>query len=219
MSRPCASIDEAARALACGRVIIVLDSEERENEGDFLAAAETVTPELIHFMQQRGCGQLCVPVAPDIATRVGLELMGRGLNSADTAFAVPIDHRSCKTGISPVERVRTIQAVLDPSSRPADFQRPGHVFPLIARDGGVLRRPGHTEAAVDLARIAGLAPVGVLCEICSRDRRDMAGRAEIFDIADEHDLLVTTIDELIRYRLLRRDESAAPNRFAAATII
>ncbi len=206
MIRRFSSVEEVVLALTAGRAAIVLDSEERENEGDFLAAAEKVTPELIHFMLRRGCGQLCVPVAREIASRLELEPIGTNINSAGTAFAVPLDHRGCRTGISPAERVLTIQEMLNPFSRAADFQRPGHVFPLIAREGGVLRRPGHTEAAVDLTRLAGLAPAGVLCEICSRDGCHMADRAELWEIAEEFDLPVFAIDDLIRFRLLHTDE-------------
>src|SRR4051794_27663981 len=185
MTRRFSSVKEAIQALVAGRILIVVDSEERENEGDFLAAAGTVTPEMIHFMASRGGGQLCVPVAGEIATRLELEPISSNRNLESTAFAVPVDHRLCKTGISPAERVLTIQALLDPCSRSSDFHRPGHVFPLIAREGGVLRRPGHTEAAVDLARLAGLAPAGGLCGICSRDGDHMAGRAGVWEVAGE----------------------------------
>jgi 3,4-dihydroxy 2-butanone 4-phosphate synthase/GTP cyclohydrolase II len=211
MPRHFCTVEQGIQALSAGRVVIVLDSEDRENEGDFLALAETITPATIHFMAQRGCGQLCVPVAAEIARRLQLQPMPA--NHADpegTAFAVPVDHVECKTGISPVERVRTIRALLEPTTGPADFIRPGHVFPLIARDGGVLRRAGHTEAAVDLARLAGMAPAGVLCEICSRDGRHMADQAELLEIADEFDLPLLTIDDLIRYRQIHRDDKPAP---------
>jgi 3,4-dihydroxy 2-butanone 4-phosphate synthase / GTP cyclohydrolase II len=207
MTRRFADVEEAIQALATGRMIIVLDSAERENEGDLLLAAEKTTPEQLYFMLRRGCGQLCVPVGAEIAHRLDLTLMGGDhTDPQGTAFAVPVDHRSCRTGISPEERVLTIQALLDPTSRPEDFVRPGHVFPLLARVGGVLRRPGHTEAAVDLARLAGLAPAGVLCEVCSTDGVHMAGRDELLDLADRFVLPILTIDELIRFQLANRAE-------------
>lgn len=195
------TIAEAVTAVAAGRLLIIVDSENRENEGDFYVAAERATPELLHFMVRQGCGQLCVPVSAAIARRLGLSLMvPMDPSSSAAAFAVPLDHSRCKTGVSPDERAVTIRAMLDPSSRPKDFVRPGHVFPLIAREGGVLRRPGHTEAAVDLPRLAGLAQAGVLCEICSPRGHGMATRPELERIAAEFDLPIVAIDDLIRYR-------------------
>jgi 3,4-dihydroxy 2-butanone 4-phosphate synthase/GTP cyclohydrolase II len=219
MTHRFASVPEALQALAAGRILIVLDAENRENEGDFLAAAEKITPEMIYFMLRRGCGQLCVPVAPVIASRLELERIGTNLDLASTAFAVPVDHRSCRTGISPAERVLTIQEILNPFSQPEDFQRPGHVFPLIAREGGVLRRPGHTEAAVDLTRLAGLAPAGVLCEICSRDGYHMADRAELWEIAEEFDLPLFAIDDLVRFRLLHDDDLTMAESLVPSVVI
>jgi 3,4-dihydroxy 2-butanone 4-phosphate synthase/GTP cyclohydrolase II len=213
-------VPEALDALATGRIVIVLDSAERENEGDFLIAAEKATPETLHFILRRGCGQLCVPVAPEIAERLALTLMtAHNPNPDATAFAVPVDHERCHTGISPQERVWTIQAMLDPTSRPEDFIRPGHVFPLIAREGGVLRRPGHTEAAVDLARLAGLAPAGVLCEICSRDGIHMAQRDELLALAEQFVLPVLTIDELIRFRRAAQAGGANGRKVSAAAAL
>ena len=194
------SIEAAVQAIAEGRVVIAVDSEDRENEGDFLAAAEMTTPAMIHFMVSQGRGQLCMPVAPSIAQRLELTPMVACTDLETPRFAVPLDHRQCKTGISPLERARTIQAMIDPFSGPRDFVRPGHIFPLIAREEGVLRRPGHTEAAVDLARLAGLAPAGVLCEICSRDGLQMASGQELWEIAREFQLLVITVDDLIDFR-------------------
>lgn len=219
MTHRFATVQEATRALAAGRILIVLDSEDRENEGDFLAAADKVTPEMIHFMLRRGCGQLCVPVAPAIASRLEIERIGSNRDLASTAFAVPLDHHSCRTGISPTERVHTIQEILNPFSQPDDFRRPGHVFPLIAREGGVLQRPGHTEAAVDLTRLAGLAPAGVLCEICSRDGYHMADRAELWEIAEEFDLPLFAIDDLIRFRLGHGDELLMAEPLSPAVVV
>ena len=219
-SRFC-SVPQTLEAVAAGRLIIVVDAEERENEGDFFIAAEKVTPEMLYFMIMRGCGQLCAPVAPQLARRLKLKpLVRHNPNLEATAFAVPIDHRACKTGISPQERVFTIHALIDPFSQPVDFVRPGHVFPLIAREQGVLCRPGHTEAAVDLARLAGLAPAGLLCEICSRDGRQMADGQELMQIADELDTPIITIEELIRFRqAVCQDSAVAPLRAASVPAV
>jgi len=194
------SIEAAVEAIAEGRVVIAVDSEDRENEGDFLAAAELTTPATIHFMISQGRGQLCMPVSPGIAERLELTPMVACTDLETPRFAVPVDHRDCKTGISPLERATTIQAMIDPFSSPRDFVRPGHIFPLIAQEEGVLRRPGHTEAAVDLARLAGLAPAGLLCEICSRDGLYMACAQELWEIAGEFRLPVITVDDLIDFR-------------------
>ncbi len=193
------SVEEATSALADGQVVIVLDSMDRENEGDFVAAAEKITPQMIHFMLAEGLGQLCVPVGQDVASRLCLEAMVPQADEGCAKFVVPVDHENCKTGISPLERCMTIQAMLDDTSQPDDFLRPGHVFPLIAEPGGVLQRPGHTEAAVDLARLAGLKPAGVLCEICSRDGLHMADFDELLQKASDFGLSILTIDELIDF--------------------
>lgn len=204
------ALEAAIEALADGRVVIVVDSEDRENEGDFLAAAESITPETIHFMASQGRGHLCMPVSPQIARRLDLTPMVAQKTLTMPCFAVPMDHCECRTGISPMERAMTIRAVIDSSSRPGDFVRPGHVFPLIAQEQGVLRRQGHTEAAVDLARLAGLTPAGVLCEICSRDGLHMAVREELMEIADEFRLPVVTIDALLAFRLRRAERWEEP---------
>lgn len=194
-------VETAIEALAAGRLVIVVDSEDRENEGDFLAAAETITPEMIHFMASQGRGHLCTPVSPQIARRLGLVPMVSLRTLTTPCFAVPLDHCRCKTGISPAERAMTIRAMIEPSSRPQDFIRPGHIFPLIAQEQGVFRRQGHTEAAVDLARLAGLVPAGVLCEICSRDGLNMAIGEELMEIAHDFRLPIVTIDALLAFRL------------------
>lgn len=203
-----ASVPRAVDAVAAGGIVIVLDDEERENEGDLFTAVQTVTPEKVYFMLSRACGQLCVPVAPEIAARLRLEPIVSTEDLGPAAFAVPIDHRECRTGISPEERVRTMQAIVDPASRGEDFVRPGHVFPLIARPGGLRQRQGHTEAAVDLARMAGLAPAGVLCEVCSRDGRTMAGQAELLALAEQFELPVLAIRDLIRWGENRNGRAA-----------
>src|SRR6185436_34694 len=155
---------------AAGRVVIVVDAEDRENEGDFVCAAEKATPETVNFMITHGRGQVCAPLLPEVCERLKLGPMVE-TNTAPlgTAFTIPVDHRTAKTGITAQERATTIQSILDPHSKPSDFVRPGHLFPLVAKEGGVLRRAGHTEAAVDLARLAALAPAGVLCEILDEE--------------------------------------------------
>jgi 3,4-dihydroxy 2-butanone 4-phosphate synthase/GTP cyclohydrolase II len=198
-----ARMEEALEALANGRMIIVADAEERENEGDLVAAAEKVTAETIHFMISEGRGQLCMPLRPEMARRLQLRPMVPNKSLEMPCFAVPVDHRFCRTGISPKERAFTIQMMVDPASRPDDFVRPGHIFGLIAREGGVLQRPGHTEATVDLVRMAGLSGAGVLCEVCSRDGRNMAKGDELMQIAESFQLPVITIDDVIRHRQLQ----------------
>src|SRR5215813_960332 len=188
MNRHFSSVDDAIAAIRRGEVIVVVDAEDRENEGDFICAAEKATPEIVNFMIREGRGQLCMPILPELAERLKLPQMCES-NSAPlgTAFTVPVDHRSSRTGITAQERATTIQAILDPASKPGDFVRPGHLFPLVAKEGGVLRRAGHTEAAVDLARLAELPPAGVLCEILD-DGGDRAGRDYLSALAEKYDL-------------------------------
>ena len=200
MSPRFSTVEEGIEAIAAGRAAIVLDSESRENEGDFIASAELITPQLINFMVREGRGQLCVPVLPEVAARLDLTLMVPTSDDSAPQFTIPIDHASCGTGISPLARAISIQFMLSPESKAEDFVRPGHIFPLIARPGGVLQRTGHTEAAVDLARLAGLTPAGVLCEICSRDGRHMATRDELMALATEYRIPILTVDALVEYR-------------------
>lgn len=202
MRRTFSRVEDGIEAIAKGRVVIVVDSEDRENEGDFVAAAETINAAAVHFMISQGRGLLCTPVLPEVAERLQLGPMVSESWEEDSGprFTIPIDHASCSTGISPWERAYTINCLLNPTSRPEDFIRPGHVFPLVARPEGVLRRPGHTEAAVDLARLAGLTPAGVLCEVCSRDGLHMARRDELLELAVQFNLCIITIDDLIAYR-------------------
>lgn len=195
------SVEQGIEAIAQGRIIIVVDSEEREDEGDFVAAAEKVTPWMIHFMISQGRGQLCMPVSPEIAERIALKRMPSNCPGTDhPRFAIPVDHRTCKSGISPLERASTVRAIVDPSTGPDDFVRPGHIFPLIAEAGGVLVRQGHTEASVELARFAGLTPAGLLCEVCSSDGLHTADRSELRALAKEFDLHILTIDDLVEFR-------------------
>jgi 3,4-dihydroxy 2-butanone 4-phosphate synthase/GTP cyclohydrolase II len=217
-------IEEAIQALREGRIIIVVDDEDRENEGDFVAAADRVTPETVEFMITHGRGQLCMPIQPDVAARLALSpMVDRNTAPHQTPYTVPVDHRSCRTGISAEERSRTIRAIVDPSSRPDDFVRPGHLFPLVAKEGGVLRRAGHTEATVDFARLAGLTPAGILCEITHGTK--MADRAQLHRIAREHGLPMVSIEGLIKYRRLREKlvvraaEADLPTQFGRGRII
>ncbi len=217
-------IEDALEATAAGKVVIVVDDENRENEGDFVAAAERATPETIEFMITHGRGQLCMPIMPDLARRLELHPMV-GSNTAPhrTPFTVPVDHASCRTGISAEERARTIRAIIDPATRPDDLVRPGHLFPLVAMEGGVLRRAGHTEATVDLARLAGLQPAGILCEIL--DGIHVASRERLHQIAAEFGLPIVSIEMLIGYRrrrekLVRRaGEAELPTRYGKGRII
>jgi 3,4-dihydroxy 2-butanone 4-phosphate synthase/GTP cyclohydrolase II len=219
------TIDEAVQAIAHGQVVIVMDAEDRENEGDFICAAEKVTPEIVNFMLVHGRGQVCMAVLPDVCERLDLPpMVDRNTAPLGTSFTVPVDHRSCRTGITAHERARTIQAIVDPASKPSDFVRPGHLFPLSAKEGGVLRRAGHTEAAVDLTRMAGLKPAGVLCEILDSSG-DRADREALYQLACRFDLKIITIEELIRYRrrseklVYRQAEANLPTRFGPGRIV
>ncbi|MEX2174466.1 MAG: GTP cyclohydrolase II [Pirellulaceae bacterium] len=193
------TIHAAVDAIARGEVIIVVDAEDRENEGDFICAAEKATPELVNFILS-GRGQFCTPLLPETARRLGLAPVV-DLNTAPlgTSFLTPIDHRTGKTGITAEERSRTVRAIADGAASASDFVRPGHVHPLLAKEGGVLRRAGHTEAAVDLCRMAGCAPVGVLCEILD-DRGERATRDQLQAIAIKHKLQIISIEQLIAHR-------------------
>ena len=199
-------VDAAIQALAAGKIVIVLDDEDRENEGDFICAAEKCTPEMVNFMVTTGKGMLCVPMLPERAQKLQLEpLPSTGPAAAfRTAFTVAVDHYEVRTGITAEERCRTIHALADPDCTADHLIKPGHVHPIIAKEGGVLRRAGHTEASVDLIRMAGLRePIGVLIEILN-DSGDRATRQELRAIAEQHDLIMITIEQLIRYR--RRSE-------------
>jgi 3,4-dihydroxy 2-butanone 4-phosphate synthase/GTP cyclohydrolase II len=197
------SIDAAVAAIRRGEMVIVVDAEDRENEGDFVCAAEKASPDIVNFMIKHGRGQVCMPILPDLAKRLDLPMMVEANSTPlGTAFTVPVDHRTARTGITAAERADTIAAIMDPASTPADFVRPGHLFPLVAKEGGVLRRAGHTEAAVDLARMADLAPAGVLCEILD-DAGNRADREALFDLAREHGLEIISIEQLIRHRRQR----------------
>lgn len=193
-------IEEAIYELMQGRVVIVCDDEDRENEGDFISIAEKTTPEVINFMIKHGRGLVCTPITQEHAKRLELfPMVEHNTDPHGTAFTVSVDHKSTTTGISAHERSRTILELLDPNAKAADFKRPGHIFPLIAKPGGVLRRAGHTEAAVDLARMSGAQPAGVICEIINEDGT-MARVPDLRKIADEFNLKMITIKDLILYR-------------------
>lgn len=194
------TIEEALTDLREGKVIIVCDDEDRENEGDFVSLAEKATPAVVNFMATHGRGLICVPVQEELAEKLDLvPMVNHNTDSHGTAFTVSIDHISTTTGISAFERSTTILELLSPTSKAGDFKRPGHIFPLVAKKGGVLRRAGHTEAAVDLAQMSGSSPAGVICEIMNEDG-SMARVPELRNIADKFDLKMITIKDLIQYR-------------------
>ena len=203
---PLDSVAGAIRDIAAGRLVIVADDEDRENEGDLVCAAEKITPELVNFMTKFGRGLICVSMTAERADALELPPMtDRNTDPQGTAFTVSVDaHRrfGVTTGISAHDRAKTVQVLADPASTPDDLRRPGHIFPLRARRGGVLRRVGQTEAAVDLARLAGLAPAGVICEILDEDGT-MARRAELEVMAREHDLRFISVEQLVAHRLAR----------------
>jgi 3,4-dihydroxy 2-butanone 4-phosphate synthase / GTP cyclohydrolase II len=196
------SIEEAIEAIKNGKTIIVVDDEDRENEGDFLTAARNATPETINFMCRHGRGLVCAPITKKRAKELDLQpMVSHNTTSHETNFTVSVDLLTgCTTGISATDRSKTTLALIDPLTKPEDLGRPGHIFPLIAKDGGVLRRSGHTEAAIDLAVMAGFEPAGVICEIMKEDG-DMARLPELLQIAKEFDLRIISIKDLIAYRL------------------
>lgn len=197
------SIEAAIEDIRNGKIIIVVDDEDRENEGDFLAAAACVTPEMVNFMATHGRGLICAPIIDDRCEELGLDLMvGKNTTLHETPFTVSIDYlgKGCTTGISAHDRAVTIKALVDPETKPEDFGKPGHIFPLKARKGGVLRRAGHTEAAIDFARLAGLPPVGIICEIMNEDG-SMARLHDLKKVAEKFDMKLVSIEALIEYRL------------------
>ena len=197
------TIEEAIEDIRAGKVIIVVDDEDRENEGDFVTAARNATPEIINFMATHGRGLVCAPLTEERCQELNLGLMVN-TNTAvyETNFTVSVDLQGygCTTGISASDRSKTIKALIDPNIKPEELGRPGHIFPLIAKDGGVLRRTGHTEASVDLARLAGFEPAGVLVEIL-KDDGEMARLPDLIKVAERFDLKIISIEDLIEYRL------------------
>lgn len=207
------SIEEILEDIHQGKMVVIVDDEDRENEGDLVMAAEKATPEAINFMATHGRGLICLPVIGERLDQLDLPAMV--MHNTDlhgTAFTVSVDHKNTSTGISAHERSATIQAILDPATKPEDLRRPGHIFPLRAKEGGVLCRAGHTEAVVDIAKLAGLYPAGVICEIMKEDGT-MARVPELIDFCQKHGLKMATVANLIEYRrrnekLIRRVETA-----------
>jgi 3,4-dihydroxy 2-butanone 4-phosphate synthase/GTP cyclohydrolase II len=219
------TIEEILEDIRRGRMVVMVDDEDRENEGDLIMAAETATPEAINFMATHGKGLICLPIIGERLEQLDLPAMVT--NNTDphgTAFTVSVDYKDTTTGISAHERAATVKAILDPYTKPDDLRRPGHIFPLRAKEGGVLRRAGHTEAAVDMARLAGLYPAGVICEIMKEDGT-MARVPELVEFCRKHNLKMATIASLIQYRrknekLIRRVDSAKlPTKYGEFTAV
>jgi 3,4-dihydroxy 2-butanone 4-phosphate synthase/GTP cyclohydrolase II len=218
------TIQAAVEAIAAGKVVIVLDDEDRENEGDFVCAADRITPELVNFMLA-GHGQLCCSILPAAAQRLDLRpMVETNTSPLSTAFLTPVDFAGCKTGITAAERSETIRRLASETTMSNDFVKPGHVFPLLAMEGGVLRRAGHTEASMDLARMAGLTPAGVLCEILN-SAGDRATRDELLQIAQQHSLEIITVEQLIAHRrvneklVTRSAQCKLPTRFGEFRVV
>lgn len=219
------TIEEAVAAIKAGDMIIVVDDEDRENEGDIILSAQLATPEKINFIIKEARGLLCTPMPEARAKNLGLDIMvEKSTEKWGTAFTVSVDSRSVTTGISAPERCQTVRQLADPGSRMEDFERPGHVFPLIAQPGGVLKRAGHTEAAVDLMKLAGLEPVGVICEILDQDG-NMARLPRLLEFAREHGMVIISVAQLIEYRareeihVWKEAESRLPSRYGEFRII
>ncbi|WP_127588233.1 bifunctional 3,4-dihydroxy-2-butanone-4-phosphate synthase/GTP cyclohydrolase II [Paenibacillus koleovorans] len=219
------TIEEAIIDLMLGKVIIVADDEDRENEGDFIALADKATPEVINFMIKEGRGLVCVPITEERASELDLPpMVAHNTDKHSTAFTISVDHIDTTTGISASERSTTIRALIDTNARPEHFRRPGHIFPLIAKKGGVLRRAGHTEASVDLARMCGSYPAAVICEVIKEDG-EMARVPDLRQIAERHNLKMITIRDLIHYRnekekLVKREvEIKLPTDYGTFTAI
>ena len=197
------TIESAVHDIKQGKIVIVVDDKNRENEGDFLASAELISPEIINFMATHGRGLICAPITENIAKRLKLDLMvGTNTDPQDTAFTVSVDLKGngVTTGISAIDRAKTIKALINEKIKANQFSRPGHVFPLVAKNGGVLRRTGHTEAAIDLPRLAGLKPAGVIVEIMNEDG-SMARVPDLIKVAKKFDLKIISIEDLVAYRM------------------
>jgi 3,4-dihydroxy 2-butanone 4-phosphate synthase / GTP cyclohydrolase II len=221
------TIEEAIEDIRNGKVIIVVDDEDRENEGDFLTAARNMTPELVNFMAKEGRGLICVPLTEERCDELGLEMMvGKNTATHETAFTVSVDllGNGCTTGISAQDRSKTIMALIDPATKIEDLGRPGHIFPLKAKKEGVIRRAGHTEAAIDLSRMAGFEPAGCIVEILNEDG-SMARLPDLIKVAEKFDLKIISIEELIKYRiehesLIKREISVQmPTKFGDFDLI
>ena len=214
---PFARIEDAVAAFARGEILVVVDDEDRENEGDLIMAAEFATPESVAFFLHHTSGYLCAPITAERAAELDLPpMVVQNTESQRTAFLITVDYRhGTSTGISAYDRCATVQALCDPATRPGDLARPGHINPLMAREGGVLKRAGHTEATIDLCQLAGLYPAGLLCEIVDDKKTDMARVPELERFATEHDLLMISIADLVRYR---RQTEKLVRRIAEARI-
>lgn len=219
------TIEEAIEDFKQGKMVIVVDDEDRENEGDLIIAAEKVTPQVINFMVTNARGLVCMPLIGERLDELEItQMVSHNTDNHETAFTVSVDHHSTGTGISAHERAKTVDALLDPKAKPSDFRRPGHIFPLRYKEGGVLRRAGHTEASVDLARLAGLYPAGVICEIMNDDGT-MARVPELLEFAAQHNLKIITIADLIQYRrkheklVSRAAQVKLPTRYGDFTAI
>lgn len=222
------TVEEAIEAIRNGEVVIIADDEDRENEGDFVCAAEKVTPDIINFMAQEGRGLICLTLTPDVCDRLELaQMVSPSPDPLGTAFTISIDAApkfGCTTGISASDRAITIQVAVAPDAVPSDLRRPGHIFPLRARPGGVLERVGQTEASVDLARLAGCHPSGVICEILNPDG-SMARRNELFALAQKHNMKFITVAQLINYRLqtertvVQEAEALLPTRYGTFKVV
>ncbi len=213
------TIEEAIKDLRDGKMLIMVDDEDRENEGDVIVAAEKCTPEIVNFMACNARGLICMPMTGERLDELEIHAMvTENTDNHETAFTVSVDHMSTTTGISAFERAATIRALIDPESKPGEFRRPGHIFPLRYRKGGVLRRTGHTEGSVDLAKLAGLYPATVICEIMNPDG-SMARVPQLEEFAREHDLKLVTIADLIQYRrrkeklVVRVEDTKLPTKF------
>ncbi len=218
------TIEEAIEDIKNGKMIIVIDDEDRENEGDLIMAGEKATGEAVNFMATYGKGLICTPVSAEIAERVNFHpMVEKNTDNHETAFTVSVDHKNTTTGISAFERAETIREIVNENSKPSDFRRPGHIFPLISKKGGVLERTGHTEASTDLCRMAGLKEVAVICEIM-KENGEMARVPELIEFAKKHNLKMISIEELIKYRrktekLVRRVSTAKlPTEWGTFTI-
>ncbi|MEA4925990.1 MAG: bifunctional 3,4-dihydroxy-2-butanone-4-phosphate synthase/GTP cyclohydrolase II [Syntrophomonadaceae bacterium] len=219
------TIDEAIQDMKEGKMLIIVDDEDRENEGDIVIAAEKSTPEIVNFMASQAKGLICMPMTGERLDELDIQPMVlENTDNHQTAFTVSVDFATTRTGISAHERADTIQALINPDSKPVDFRRPGHIFPLRYREGGVLKRTGHTEGSIDLAKLAGLYPATVICEIMSNDGT-MARVPELMDFAQEHQIKIVTIADLIQYRrrneklVVRVEDTRLPTRYGDFTAI
>lgn len=219
------TIEEAIEDIRQGKMVILVDDEDRENEGDVIVAAEKASPEIINFMASYAKGLICAPMTGERLDELDIQpMVMENTDNHETAFTVSVDHVSCTTGISAFERANTVNALISPDSKPADFRKPGHIFPLRYREGGVLRRTGHTEGSIDLAKLAGLSPATVICEIMNDDGT-MARVPQLFEFCEKHQIKIVTIADLIEYRrrreiLIRRvDDAKLPTMYGDFTAV